>query len=93
VDGYDGAVQVYALQAGEIESISDAGVLAWFEATGATFPVMVDSDGTYGRYDATGATAPFPLDVVVDQQGVVRFVDTRYDPDTLQAVIDGLLAE
>ena len=85
-------MNVYALQAGEIESISDAEVLAWFEATGATFPVMVDDDGTYRRYDDTGASAPFPLDVVVDQQGVIRFVDTRYDPDTIEAVIDELLA-
>lgn len=86
-------MNVYALQAGEIEAISDSDVLAWFEATGATFPVMVDDDRTYGRYDATGSTAPFPLDVVVDQQGVVRFVDTRYDPDTIEAVIDELLAQ
>lgn len=83
---------MFALQGGEIESISDADVLAWFEATGATFPVMVDDSRTYGSYDATGSTAPFPLDVVVDQQGVVRFVDTRYDPYTIEAVIDELLA-
>lgn len=66
-------------------------MLAWFEAAGGEFPVMVDSGGTYGRYDATGATAPFPLDVVVDQEGVVRYVDTRYDPDAIQAVLDELL--
>ncbi|HJN77372.1 MAG TPA: hypothetical protein QGF58_25840 [Myxococcota bacterium] len=33
------------------------------------------------------------LDVVVDQEGVVRFVDTRYDPDTIEALIDELLSE
>ncbi len=57
-----------------------------------TFPVMRDPGGTYGQYDDVGATAPFPLDVVVDQQGIVQYVDTRFDPDVLEDTINDLLA-
>lgn len=47
--------------------------------------------GTYNQYDAVGASAPFPLDVVVDQDGAIAYVDTRYDPAAMEAVIEGLL--
>ncbi len=70
---------------------SDETLLAWLEESGGTFPVMHDTAGTYGDYDHLGATAPFPLDIVIDQQGTVAYLNTRYEPDELQAVIDGLL--
>ena len=53
--------------------------------------MMIDSSNTYGQYDQVGASAPFPLDVIVDQQGVVRYLNTRYDPGGMADVIDGLL--
>ena len=38
-------------------------------------------------------SAPFPLDVLVDKQGVVRYVSERFDPDELTAEVNALLAE
>lgn len=72
--------------------MTDELVRDFAEQNGATFPVMRDQAGTYGEYDAVGSTAPFPLDVVIDQDGVVRYVDTRFDPEELESVIDELLA-
>ncbi len=54
---------------------------------------MYDADDTYDAYDRSEATAPFPLDVIVDQQGIVRYVAAEYDPDAMRAVIEELLAE
>ena len=72
----------------------DAQTVVDFAAyTGVTFPVMMDDDQTYRDYDQVGATAPFPLDVVIDKEGVVRYVSTRYEPEELTAVIASLLAE
>ncbi len=82
---------MWGLHAGSVTGVTDETVLAWLEEAGATYPVMRDLAGTYGDYDHLGATAPFPLDVLVDQEGIVRYVDTRYDPDALEAVIENLL--
>ncbi len=72
--------------------VTDDLVRDFAEHNGVTFPVMRDPSGTYGQYDSVGSSAPFPLDVIVDQDGIVRYVDTRFEPDVLQEVIDGLLA-
>ncbi len=82
---------VLGLHPFSVVAVSDLQILVWLEEAGGTFPVMHDFDGTYSDYDHLGATAPFPLDIVVDQQGVVAYVNTRFEPDELQSVIDGLL--
>jgi len=84
---------VWGVQAGSIEVVTDDLLRAWVAATGVTFPVMPDTAGTYGQYEAVGSTAPFPLDVIVDQQGTVQYVNTRYDPDAMAAVVEALLAD
>ena len=71
--------------------VTDGMIRAFAEDHGATFPVMRDPDRTYYDYQAVGSSAPFPLDVIVDREGIVRYVDTRFEPDELQEVIDGLL--
>ena len=65
----------------------------WVDDTGVTFGVAADTDGTYGQYDRVGATAPFPLDVIIDRNGIVRYQSVGYDPDAMEAVILELLEE
>ena len=68
-------------------------MLSFAENLGVTFPVMFDESNTYPLYDKSGATAPYPLDVVVDQSGVVRYISTHYDPDELKETLDTLLSD
>jgi len=75
-----------------VGEVDDDLVLDFGEYTGATFPLMYDSDGTYGYYNHDEATAPYPLDVIIDQDGVVAYVSTHYEPDAMEAVILELLA-
>jgi len=82
---------VYGLLGSSIQSYEPETLDLWIEQSGATFPVMVDDDDTYRDYDKNGATSPYPLDVIVDQAGVVRYIATHYDPDAMAEVIDGLL--
>ncbi len=70
--------------------VTDEQILDFHIENGGRYPVMRDS-GTYNQYDAVGASAPFPLDVVVDQNGVIAYVDTRFEPDEIERVIDELL--
>jgi hypothetical protein len=36
---------------------------------------------------------PFPVDVIVDKQGIVRYVTHEYDPEAMIEMIEKLLAE
>ena len=76
-----------------VADVTDETILAFVDTTGVTFPVARDAAGTYFQYDVTQESAPFPLDVLVDKNGIVRAIDERYDPDALEATIAGLLAE
>jgi hypothetical protein len=62
---------------------------------GVTFPVVLDTQGSvYGQYrpGAGGCNSPFPLDFVVDREGIIRYWNCEYDPQALVEVIEDLLA-
>ncbi len=55
-----------------------------------TFPIAYDLEDTYGEFDRGTATAPYPLDVIIDAEGIIRYLATDYDPDAMQAVLESL---
>ena len=71
----------------------DTAIQAFIEQTGVTFPIVYDTADTYYDFDRSTATAPYPVDVIIDADGVIRYLATDYDPDAMTAVIDALLAE
>lgn len=68
-------------------------VLEFVEQTGVSFPVVFDEEGTFREYDRAEATAPYPLDVIVDGEGIVRYVAAEYDAEAMARVVTELLAE
>ena len=65
----------------------------WLGANGVTLPCLLDPGGTV--YNAYGpipdAYAPFPRQVVIDQDGVIRYLSGQYDAQAVRAAIDALL--
>lgn len=86
-------VVVWGVHGWEEIGVTDAQVLEFATDHGATFAVMRDVGGTYEQLRVPGATSAFPLDVVIDRDGIVRLVAAAWVPDELEAVIEGLLAE
>jgi hypothetical protein len=64
------------------------------ETLDLTFPVGVEDTATYELFTSafTGVN-PFPVDVLVDKQGKIRYVAREYDPAAIDAMIQVLLAE
>jgi len=59
----------------------------------ATYPIGLEVDtDTYGALNANfQGPNPFPVDVIVDRNGIIQYVAREYDPDRMQTVIESLL--
>lgn len=64
------------------------------ETLGVTYPAGLEETQVYEQFRSNfDGTNPFPLDVIVDKQGIIRYVAREYDPVAMDAVIQELLAE
>jgi hypothetical protein len=71
---------------------SAATVEAFRDQTGVTFPLLL-GDTTSGLYvSGEGAISPYPIDVIIDRNGVIASVRRQYDGAAMQATLEALLA-
>jgi hypothetical protein len=63
------------------------------ENFGLTFPILLDTSGfVYSRYLEVGLCAtPFPLDNIVDPDGLIAYRSCEYFPDSMTTVIEEIL--
>ncbi len=68
-------------------------VAAFAEQTQSSFPLLL-GDTTRGQLATSDASiSPYPLDVILDRDGVIRYLRREFDVQAMQATIDLLLAE
>lgn len=78
---------------------SEAVVLDFTAGAGLTVPSLLNAKPLYDRYQGLGSPdgerpwAPYPLQVVVDPEGTIQYINQQYDAVLVREVIDGLLAE
>ncbi len=72
---------------------TDETILQFIDQTGVTFPVLRDNLGTYIDYITGEAISPYPIDVVIDPEGLVAYINQEYNLDAMLAVILALLDE
>ena len=59
-----------------------------------TLPSLMDQQqSTYQSYVRAASFAPFPLQVVVDQEGTIRYLAFQYEAEAVRQAIDSLLEE
>lgn len=64
------------------------------EQTGVTFPLVPDEAYTLGQFAfPPGVNFPYPRDVVVDKNGIVRSIKNSFSEAEMVALIEELLAE
>lgn len=78
------------------ESVEQIGLVQdYVDSLEVTLPAGIESPNvTYTAIvSAFEGPNPFPVDVIVDKQGIVRYATHEYDPDAMEEMIDLLLAE
>ena len=60
---------------------------------GITFPVLRDDNNVYWLYNLPVAQSPYPRDFIIDQNGIIQFADTEYDPGTMIKLIQSLVED
>ena len=65
----------------------------FIDQTGVTFPMGWDRGGSYRSFLGGPGLSPFPLDVVIDRDGTVVYVNREYDAAGLRAAVERLVAE
>jgi hypothetical protein len=83
-------VAVFGLSSGEATPQDLANFTGAFQVS---FPILPDAEETGVVYRQTGGTSPYPLDYIIDQTGRIAYIGLEYDPDSMVAVIDELLAQ
>jgi hypothetical protein len=98
----DADLQVVAIDPGglglfynpPIQTDTLEGVSRYATDLGVTYPIGLETTTTYFQFAKNYAGAnPFPLQVLVDKEGVVRYVARQYDPVAVRAMVEQLLAE
>ncbi|WP_437929231.1 redoxin domain-containing protein [Sorangium sp. So ce291] len=90
----DQGLQIVALNPREpVEQIGQ--VQAYCDTIEITFPVgLEETASTYAAVTSSfPGPNPFPVDVIVGKDGIVRYASHEYDPDTMTAIIEQALAE
>lgn len=73
-------------------------VRAFGETAGIEGAMLYDAQAPYDRYfrvdsGSGGGYAPYPLQVVIDRDGVIQLISHQYDAAALNDTLDAILAE
>ena len=60
------------------------------QSYGITVPIWIDNNNNYRELIEPGGRQ-FPIDIVIDQEGVVRYLENAYYPGAMAAEADKLL--
>ncbi len=65
------------------------------ESVDLTLPILYNAREPYDRYyplnDGGEPWAPYPLQVVVDRDGVVRHISHQYEVSTVRDILDAIV--
>lgn len=66
-------------------------VAAYVEQIGLEVPVLMVSSQIAQQYQLRGRASPYPLDFIIDGEGVVQYGQHEYEPELMLETLDRLL--
>jgi hypothetical protein len=92
----DQGLKVIAIDSDDLDTSDIPGLTEYVNWLGVTIPVAteVTGQGTYAEITADyEGSNPFPVNIIIDKQGIIRYIAREYDPFTMDAIVQELLAE
>lgn len=77
---------VLGLNSGGLGGETQALIQAFIDQTGVTFPIVQDAQG-FSQWESSPGISPFPFDIVVDKNGVIKQMYREYDATALEDAI------
>ena len=65
----------------------------FLQEAGAEQPCLLDDTNLYGQYPRHDSFAPFPVHVLIDREGVIRYLSFQLEPQAAHAAIEAVLSE
>jgi len=72
---------------------SFATVSAFRDQTNVTFPLLLRQTVSGQYADPDGSISPYPIDVIIDREGTIRYLRHEFDAAAMRSTIEQLLAE
>ena len=79
----------YAVNVSENQNL----VAQYVEQIGLEIPVIMVGNDVYNQYRIRGGVSPYPVDYIIDQEGIVRYAQHEYEPEFMQMILDRLLVQ
>ena len=80
-----------------IASADDEDTVALYaEQLGLTFPILMDEDGSVARQyqqHSPFPSAAYPQDWIIDDEGVIVYVNNAFDLDAMEATLERALED
>ena len=74
------------LNSGGMGNETTASIQAFMAQTGVTFPIVQDPQG-YHQWETSVGLSPYPFDILVDKNGIIKQLYRDYDATALEAAI------
>lgn len=59
--------------------------------SGVSFPLLLGDQSRRGYGKSQANISPYPFDVIIDREGKIRYMSSKFDGEAMRRVIDELL--
>lgn len=66
-------------------------VANYVEAIGLDTPVILGNNALWNQYQLRGGISPYPVDYIIDGDGIIQYANHEYEPEIIVMTIDRLL--
>ncbi len=73
------------------DSVDD--VRRFVKQAGLTFPILLGAGPVYSGYRLDERSAPFPVHVLIDKEGKIAYIASRYDKNALKQKVEELMGK
>jgi hypothetical protein len=88
----DQGIKVIAINSSAGDITNPTAVADYVSYLGPTYAAGTEITYTYGDFAAHyEGSNPFPIDVVIDKNGIIQYISREYDSAAMQAVVEPLL--